>query len=97
MVATLNQPQYQPWPLEEQVIAIYAGISGLLDDIPPGQVPRFQEELREFLRTEGDAYAGIRESGDFPEEAQEAARKQIEEFKQNFAVHEETGVAGAAA
>jgi F-type H+-transporting ATPase subunit alpha len=97
MVATLNQPQYQPWPLEEQVIAIFAGISGLLDDIPPGQVPRFQEELREFLRTEGDAYAGIRESGDFPEEAQEAARKQIEEFKQNFAVHEETGVAGAAA
>jgi F-type H+-transporting ATPase subunit alpha len=97
MVATLNQPQYQPWPLEEQVIAIFAGISGLLDDIPPGQVPRFQEELREFLRTEGDAYAGIRESGDFPEDAQEAARKQIEEFKQNFAVHEETGVAGAAA
>jgi F-type H+-transporting ATPase subunit alpha len=97
MVATLNQPQYQPWPLDEQVIAIFAGISGLLDDIPPGQVPRFQEELREFLRTEGDVYAGIRESGDFPDDAQEAARKQIEEFKQNFAVHEETGVAGAAA
>jgi F-type H+-transporting ATPase subunit alpha len=97
MVATLNQPQYQPWPLDEQVIAIFAGISGLLDDIPPGQVRRFQEELREFLRTEGDVYAGIRESGDFPDEAQATARKQIEEFKQNFAVHEETGVAGAAA
>jgi F-type H+-transporting ATPase subunit alpha len=95
MVATLNQPQYQPWPMEEQVIAIFAGVQGLLDDIPPAQVPRFQEELREYLRTEGGVYQGIRDSGDFPEEAQAAAREQIEGFKQSFAVHEETGVAGA--
>jgi F-type H+-transporting ATPase subunit alpha len=95
MVATLNQPQYQPWPLEEQVIAIFAGIQGLLDDIPPEQVPRFQEELREYLRTEGTVYAGIRESGDLPDEAQAAARAQIEEFRKNFAVHEEPGLAGA--
>jgi F-type H+-transporting ATPase subunit alpha len=93
MVATLNQPQYQPWPLEEQVVAIFAGIQGLLDDIPPEQVPRFQEELREYLRTEGGVYQGIRESGDLPDEAQEAARKQIEEFKKNFSVREEAGVA----
>src|SRR5213082_2084174 len=37
MVATLNQPQYQPWPVEEQVVAIFAGINGFLDDIPTGQ------------------------------------------------------------
>jgi F-type H+/Na+-transporting ATPase subunit alpha len=93
MVATLNQPQYQPWPLDEQVIAIFAGIQGLLDDIPTEQVPRFQEELREYLRTEGTVYAGIRDSRDFPDEAQAAAREQIEEFRKNFAVHEEAGVA----
>ena len=47
MVATLNQPQYAPWPMEEQVIAIYAGINGFLDDVPvaghpaiPGRAPR---------------------------------------------------------
>src|SRR5689334_21972448 len=34
MVATLNQPQYDPWPMEAQVVAIYAGINGYLDDIP---------------------------------------------------------------
>ncbi|HWB56204.1 MAG TPA: F0F1 ATP synthase subunit alpha [Gaiellaceae bacterium] len=96
MVATLNQPQYAPWPLEEQVVAIFAGIQGYLDDIPPAQVPRFQEELRELLRTESSVYAGIRESGDFPEEAQEAAKAEIEKFKESFAVHEEAGVAGAA-
>ena len=51
MVATLNQPQYQPWPFEEQVVAIYAGNNGYLDKVPVGQVPRFQEELRETLRS----------------------------------------------
>ena len=34
MVATLNQPQYAPWPIEEQVVALYAGVNGYLDDIP---------------------------------------------------------------
>src|SRR5213080_3272239 len=47
MVATLNQPQYDPWPMEEQVVALYAGVNGWLDEIPAEQVPRFQEELRE--------------------------------------------------
>src|SRR5207342_1779349 len=44
MVATLNQPQYQPWPMEEQVVAIFAGINGYLDDIPVEDVSRFQDE-----------------------------------------------------
>jgi F-type H+-transporting ATPase subunit alpha len=97
MVATLNQPQYDPWPLQEQVVAIFAGIQGLLDDIPTGQVPRFQEELREYLRTEGSLYDRIRDEGDFPDELQDEARKVVEEFKTKmFTVHEESGVAGAA-
>jgi F-type H+/Na+-transporting ATPase subunit alpha len=96
MVATLNQPQYEPWPLEEQVVAIFAGISGLLDDIPTSQVPRFQEELREYLRTQGTIYQRIREEQDFAEELQEEARKVIQEFGEKmFTVHEESGVAGA--
>jgi len=97
MVATLNQPQYSPWPLEEQVVAIFAGINGYLDDIPPAQVPRFQEELREFLRDEKIVYAGIRDARDLSDEAQEAARAQIEKFKGSFSVREETRVPGAAA
>src|SRR5690349_2574953 len=66
MVATLNQPQYQPWPMEEQVVAIYAGNEGYLDDIPTAQVPRFQEELREHLHAEESIYNEIRETGDLP-------------------------------
>jgi F-type H+-transporting ATPase subunit alpha len=97
MVATLNQPQYQPWPLEEQVVAIFAGINGYLDDVPPAQVPRFQEELREYLRSEGSLYETLREGKDFPDELQEEAKAAIEKFKEGFAVKEETGLAGTAA
>src|SRR5215469_5235085 len=71
MVATLNQPQYDPWPMEEQVVAIYAGVNGFLDDIPTPQVPRFQDELRETLRAEGSIYKEISETGDLPDELAE--------------------------
>jgi F-type H+-transporting ATPase subunit alpha len=97
MVATLNQPQYTPWPFEEQVAAIFAGIHGYLSDIPTPQVPRFQEELREQLRTEGTVYAAIREAGDLPDDLQEKLHAEIKKLKERFNVQEETGLVGAAA
>jgi len=96
MVQTLNQPQYQPWPMEDQVVAIYAGIHGHLDDVPPAQVPRFQEELREFLRSEGDILKSIREEKDLTDEIVEKLEAAIEKFKQGFSVKEEPSLAGAA-
>ena len=53
MVATLNQRQYAPWAVEEQVVAIYAGIHGWFDKVPVAQIPRFQEELRERCAPRG--------------------------------------------
>jgi F-type H+/Na+-transporting ATPase subunit alpha len=94
MVATLNQPQYDPWPMEEQVAAIYAGIHGYLDDVPVGQVPRFQDELREFLRADSASLGAIRESGDLADETAEKLAAEIDRFKQGFNVeHEESLVA----
>jgi F-type H+-transporting ATPase subunit alpha len=93
MVATLNQPQYQPWALEEQVAAIFAGNEGFLDEIPTDQVQRFQEELREHLRTEGSVYKEIREQKELPDELQEKLRAEIEKFAKTFAVKEESLVA----
>ena len=93
MVATLNQPQYVPWPLAEQVTALYAGAHGFLDGIPVGQVPRFHEELREHLRTEGSILASIRESGDVTEETEEKLRSELERFLHGFNVEEERGLA----
>jgi F-type H+-transporting ATPase subunit alpha len=96
MVATLNQPQYQPWPMQEQVIAIYAGINGFLDDVPVVDVSRFQDELREYLRTEGTIYKEIQETGDLPDELAGRLDKELEKFKQSFNVSEEAGLVGAA-
>jgi F-type H+-transporting ATPase subunit alpha len=92
MVATLNQPQYQPWPMEEQVVAIYAGTQGYLDTVPPAQVPRFHEELREHLRADGKVLQAIRESGDLSDETEEQLKKELEHFLQVFNVEEETGL-----
>jgi F-type H+-transporting ATPase subunit alpha len=89
MVATLNQPQYQPWPMEEQVVAIFTGVQGLLDDIPAEDVPRFQEELREDLRAEGTIYKEIQETGDLSDELAERLTKETQKFKERFAVSEE--------
>jgi F-type H+-transporting ATPase subunit alpha len=94
MVATLNQPQYQPWPVEEQVVAIYAGINGWLDKVPVAQVPRFHDELREHLRTEKTVLEAIRSTGDISEETEEKLKKELEHFQGVFSIEEEKGLGG---
>jgi F-type H+-transporting ATPase subunit alpha len=96
LVATLNQPQYSPWPVEEQVVALWVALNGYLDDIPVSQVTRFLEELRTSLRAEQKVLQAIRESGDLSDETVEALRKAVEEFKQGFEVQEETSLVGTA-
>jgi F-type H+-transporting ATPase subunit alpha len=71
------------------VVAIFAGIHGFLDDVPPSQVPRFQDELREYLRAESSVYDDIGEARDLPDELQETLRGQIEKFKETFSVKED--------
>jgi F-type H+-transporting ATPase subunit alpha len=87
----LNQPQYSPWPTEEQVVAIYAGIHGYLDEIPAAQVQRFQDELREHMRTEKSIYEQIRDTGELPDDLAEKLNAEIEKFKHGFNIQDETG------
>ena len=86
MVATLNQPQYAPWPVEEQVVALYSGVNGYLDDIPTEDVPRFHEEFRQELRTEGTILKTIRESKDLADDTTASLNAAIEKFKARFNV-----------
>jgi F-type H+-transporting ATPase subunit alpha len=95
LVATLNQPQYTPWPVEEQVVAVFAGVNGFLDDIPTEDVPRFHDELREHLRAEESIYREIRESKELPDELAERLTQEIERFKRGFNVTEERSLVGA--
>jgi F-type H+-transporting ATPase subunit alpha len=92
MVATLNQPQYRPWPVEEQVVAIWVAVGGHLDEVPTAQVPRFQEELREYLRADGTIYGEIRSSGDLSDEVVDRLTAHLEKFAQSFAVQEAAAV-----
>ena len=86
MVSTLNQQQYAPWPVEEQVVAIFAGTRGYLDDIPTEDVPRFQDELREHLRTEESIYKELREGEELPDELGSRIEQELEKFKRGFNV-----------
>jgi F-type H+-transporting ATPase subunit alpha len=92
MVATLNQPQYSPWPVEEQVVAIFAGINGYLDEIPTAQVPRFQDELREHLRAEKTILDQIREQKELSDELSEKLNAELKRFAGMFNVQEETAL-----
>jgi len=96
MVATLNQPQYAPWPVEEQVCAVWVATNGYLDAIPVDQVPRFQDDLRQTLRAEKDVYATIRDSGDLADDTAARLKTVVEQFVEGFEVHEAVGLAGTA-
>jgi F-type H+-transporting ATPase subunit alpha len=88
MVALLNQPQYQPWPMEEQVAALYAGVNGYLDDIPVVDVSRFAEELVEQLKADGTILKTIRESGDLADDVAATLDEEIGKVNQAFAPSE---------
>ena len=73
--------------------AIFAGNEGFLEEIPTDQVQRFQDELREHLRTEGSVYKAIEEKKELSDDLQEKLRREIEKFAKTFAVKEESLVA----
>jgi F-type H+-transporting ATPase subunit alpha len=80
----LKQPLNSPMPVEEQVISLYAGTRGLLDDVPVQDVKRFETDLIEWFRTRhGDVLEEIRTTGAMPEDKVKAG---IEQFKQTFSV-----------
>jgi hypothetical protein len=58
-------------------------------------VPRFQAELREHLRSEESVYGEIREGRELPDELADRLKAEIEKFKGNFAVRDESTVPGA--
>jgi F-type H+-transporting ATPase subunit alpha len=84
-VATLNQPAYAPWPVEEQVAVIFAANTGVLDRIDVAQVPEVNEQIRRELRDQaGDVLASIRDTKDLSDEAaakiEEIAKKVADQF-----------------
>jgi F-type H+-transporting ATPase subunit alpha len=74
VVEVLKQGQYDPVPVEEQVLVIYAVTEGHMDDVDPSDIPVFESGLREFARSRfGAVLAAIADTGDLPEEELVAA------------------------
>jgi len=92
LVELLKQPLNSPMPVEEQVVSIFAGTSGVLDDLPVGDVRRFENEMLDYFRgPHADMLAQIRSTGAVPEG--DTLATAVGDFKDRFVV---TGEAGAA-
>jgi F-type H+-transporting ATPase subunit alpha len=86
MVELLKQSQYSPYPVAEQVVSVWAGTQGKLDDVPVGDVGRFETEFLGYLRHQRkELLDGIAESGNLDEDAEKQLTEAVEHFKQMFA------------
>ena len=94
LVELLRQPQYSPYPVEEQVVSVWAGLQGLLDEVPVDDVLRFERELLDYLRHNGSALQNIRETKAFDDDTAAGLREQIDAFKQTFQTGEGKMLAG---
>ncbi|HVD80283.1 MAG TPA: F0F1 ATP synthase subunit alpha [Propionibacteriaceae bacterium] len=94
LVELLRQPQYSPYPVEEQVVSIWAGIQGLMDEVPVDDVLRFERELLDHLRHHSSVLRNIRETKNFDDDTAATLREQIAEFKKGFQTSEGKLLAG---
>ncbi|TDT33642.1 F0F1 ATP synthase subunit alpha [Naumannella halotolerans] len=94
MTELLKQPQYDPFPVEDEVISIWAGNSGQLDDVPVEDVLRFVGDLLDHLKHNTDVLSVIRETGKFDDDTASAAEKAVTEVKQGFKTSEGKLLAG---
>ncbi|WP_457563942.1 F0F1 ATP synthase subunit alpha [Caminibacter pacificus] len=85
LVEVLKQPAHQPLPVEKQVVIIYAGTKGYLDDIPVKAVRKFEDDLYPFIETKyPQIFENIRTKKKIDEETEELLKKALEEFKAQF-------------
>lgn len=85
MIEVLKQPPYSPLSIEKQVVAIYAGAKGFLDDIPTNKVVKFENELYPFLEAKyPKIFEDIRMKKALDKDLETALSKALDEFKISF-------------
>jgi F-type H+-transporting ATPase subunit alpha len=85
LVELLKQPQYDPYPVEDQVVSIWAGTNGYLDEVPVEDVGRFEHDFLDFLkRSHAGILTTIRETLDLTEDTVTALKDAIIEFRKGF-------------
>jgi F-type H+-transporting ATPase subunit alpha len=90
LVELLKQPQYTPFPVEEQVVSIWAGTTGKLDDIDVADIRVFESQFLDYLRREEKGILDeIRTTPELKDETVERLEKAIKTFKEQFSGHGE--------
>ncbi|MGH3423307.1 MAG: F0F1 ATP synthase subunit alpha [Nocardioidaceae bacterium] len=85
LMELFKQGQYSPYPVEDQVVALWAGTSGRLDDVPVEDVARFETEFLDHLKRSDEGILNtIRESGKFEDDTEQALEKAYEVFLDHF-------------
>lgn len=92
----LKQPQYSPYPVEQQVVAIWAGTNGKLDLVPVEEILRFERELLEYLERNTDVLGLLRDSGKLEDDTLKAMADGVDAFSKTYLKNDGTPlVAGA--
>ncbi|WP_062335825.1 MULTISPECIES: F0F1 ATP synthase subunit alpha [Herbidospora] len=85
LVELLKQPQFSPFPAEKQVVSVWAGTSGELDEVPLEDIRRFESEFLDYVgSTQKGVFDGIRESGELSDDTVTVLKDSITEFKKGF-------------
>ncbi|SDB27294.1 ATP synthase F1 subcomplex alpha subunit [Desulfonatronum thiosulfatophilum] len=85
LVELLKQPQYQPMTVAEQVVSLYAGTRGLMDDLPVSSVAKFETELQEYMRNQRpDILDAIKTKQALDADLEAKLREAIEAVKKTF-------------
>ena len=80
----LKQGQYEPYPVEEQVVSIWAGGQGHLDEVETADVKRFESEWIDHLRRKTDVLTNLASTGKLSDDTLSTLNEAIVEFKRNF-------------
>ncbi|MEV6694142.1 F0F1 ATP synthase subunit alpha [Micromonospora sp. NPDC051196] len=84
LVELLKQPNYSPYPVQDQVVSVWAGTEGKLDDVPVGEVRRFETQFLEHLRRKHNATLQAIADNKWDDEIVAALDAAIVEFKKGF-------------
>jgi F-type H+/Na+-transporting ATPase subunit alpha len=80
----LKQPQYSPYPVEEQVVSIWAGTNGKLDEVPVEDILRFEREFLDYLGRNTEVLTTLRETNVLSDETVATLHTEVDKFKLEF-------------
>ncbi|MCF8061385.1 MAG: F0F1 ATP synthase subunit alpha [Deltaproteobacteria bacterium] len=85
LIQILKQPQYQPMDAEREVMILFAGANGFLDEVPEDSVLDYESQMLEFMDSKHpEVLAELKEKGAIPDELNEKMKKALDEFKNVF-------------